>query len=158
MTCRERVGPVAVFLASERAAEDRLYAQYVEKVAGDEFEPRGIGVLSVADGGWSLLVERQSGDASEVVLEVQAVSVRNTRSLDAAGRDGFEDGELSVIGGAAERVQDHPVDPAKDSRSGGNTERQSKHCDRSQGGGPAEDTCCVPEVFEDASHGVRLPS
>src|SRR5262249_42253794 len=76
---RERFGPVAVFFASERAAEDRLYAQYVEIVAGDEFEPRGIGVLSVADRGGSLLVEYQSGDASEVVLEVQAVGVRNTR-------------------------------------------------------------------------------
>src|SRR5262249_35476268 len=37
----------------------------------------------------SLLVERQSGDASEVVLEVPAVGIRNTRSLDAAGTDGF---------------------------------------------------------------------
>jgi hypothetical protein len=59
-------------------------------------------------------------------------------------------------------VQDHPVDPAKDSRSGGNTERQSKHCDRSQGRGPPEDTCCVPEVFKDASHdstwnAIRVP-
>src|SRR5262249_47274641 len=96
---------------------------------------------------------RQSGDASEAVLEVPAVGIRNTRSLDAAGTDGFEDGELSVIGGAAEWVQDHPVDPAKDSRGGGNTECQSKHCDRSQGQGPAEDTLCVPEVFKQASHG-----
>src|SRR6516165_1708723 len=102
----------------------------------------------------SLLVERQSGDASEVVLEVPAVGIRNTRSLDAAGTDGFEGGELSVIRGAAEWVQDHPVDPAKDSRSGGNTERQSEHCDRCQGRGPAEDSCCVPEVFKDASHGI----
>jgi hypothetical protein len=45
----------------------------------------------------SLLVERQSGDASGVVLEVRAVGIRNTRSLDASGTDGFEDGELSVI-------------------------------------------------------------
>ena len=72
--------------------------------------------------------------------------------LDAAGTDGFEDGELSVVRGAAERVQDHPVDPAKDGRGGGNTERQSKHCDRCQGRGPAEDTRRVPEVFKDASH------
>src|SRR5215813_3894651 len=85
----------------------------------------------------SLLVERQSGDASEVVLEVPAVGIRNTRSLDAAGTDGFEDGELSVIRGAPEGVQDHPVDPAKHCRGGGNAKRQSKHCDRSQGWGPA---------------------
>jgi hypothetical protein len=53
-------------------------------------------------------------------------------------------------------VQDHPVDPAKDGRGGRNTERQSEHCDRSQGRGPAEDTRCVPEVFKDASHGIGL--
>ena len=40
---RERFGPVAVFVASERAAQDRLYAQDVEVVSGDQFEPRGIG-------------------------------------------------------------------------------------------------------------------
>src|SRR5215475_16207787 len=102
----------------------------------------------------SLLVERQSGDASEVVLEVPAVGRRNTRSLDAAGTDGFEDGELSVIRGAPEGVQDHPVDPAKDSRGGGNTKRQSKHGDRSQGRGTAEDSCCVTKVFRDDSHGI----
>src|SRR5262249_32089172 len=66
---RERLSLVAVFLASERAAEDWLYAQYVEIVSGDEFEPRGRGVLSVADRGGSLLVERQSRDAFQVVLE-----------------------------------------------------------------------------------------
>src|SRR5580658_3149580 len=109
----ERFGLVAVLLASERAAEDWLYAQYVEIVSGDEFEPRGRGVLSVADGGWSLFGESQSGDALEVVLEVPAVGVRNAGSLDAARTDGFEDGELSIIRGATERVQDHPVDPAK---------------------------------------------
>ena len=69
--------------------------------------------------------------------------------------DGFQDGELSVIRGAAERVQDHPIDPAKDSRGGGNTERQSKHCDRCPGRGPAEDSGCVPEVFKDAAHRIR---
>src|SRR5262245_43362262 len=56
----------------------------------------------------SLLVERQSGDASEVVLEVPAVGIRNTRSLDAAGTDGFEDGELSVIRGAPEGCRTIP--------------------------------------------------
>jgi hypothetical protein len=55
---RERFGLVSVFLASERAAEDWLYAQDFEIVSGDEFEPRGVRVLYVADGGWSLLVER----------------------------------------------------------------------------------------------------
>ena len=57
---------------------------------------------------------------------------------------------MSVVRGAAERVQDHPVDPAKDGGSGGNTERQGKHCDRCQGRGPAEDARRVPEVFKDA--------
>jgi hypothetical protein len=51
-------------------------------------------------------------------------------------------------------VQDHSVDPAKDSRGGGNTERQSKHCDRGESRGPAEHTCCVPEVFKNASHRI----
>ena len=51
-------------------------------------------------------------------------------------------------------MQDHPVDPAKDGSGGGNTERQSKHCDRCQGRRPAEDTRRVPEVFKDASHVV----
>ena len=40
---RERFGPVAIFVASERAAQDWLYAQDVEVVSGDQFEPRGIG-------------------------------------------------------------------------------------------------------------------
>ena len=43
------------------------------------------------------------------------------------GTDGFEDGQLSVVRGAAKRVQDHPIDPAKDSRGGGNPERQGEH-------------------------------
>jgi hypothetical protein len=41
--------------------------------------------------------------------------------LQAAGTDGLKHGELSVVPGAAERVQDHPVDPAKDGRYSGNT-------------------------------------
>jgi hypothetical protein len=51
-----------------------------------------------------------------------------------ARTDRFEDGELPVIRGAPEGVQDHPVDPAKHCRDGGNDKRQSKHCDRSQRG------------------------
>src|SRR5581483_8438636 len=47
--CRERFGPVAVFVASERATQDRLYAQDVEVVSGDPFVPRGIGPFSLAD-------------------------------------------------------------------------------------------------------------
>ncbi len=43
---RERFGPVAVFVASERATQDRLYAQDVEVVSGDQFVPRGIGLFS----------------------------------------------------------------------------------------------------------------
>ena len=54
--------------------------------------------------------------------------------------DGFEDGQLSVVRDTAERVQDHPIDPAKDCGGGGNTERQGKHCDRCPGRGSAEDT------------------
>jgi len=100
------------------------------------------------------LVQQQSGDALEAVLEVPAVGIRNVRVLDAAGTDGFEDGELSIVRSAAERVQDQPVDPAKDGSGGGNTERQSEHCDRCQGRGPAENTHRVPEVFKDASHVV----
>jgi hypothetical protein len=42
---RERFGPVAIFVASERAAQGWLYAQDVEVVSGDHFEPRGIGAL-----------------------------------------------------------------------------------------------------------------
>src|SRR5215470_2131787 len=120
-------GPFTVFLARKRAAEDWLYAEYVEIVSGDGFDPCGIGVFSVADRGGSLLVERQSRDASEVVLKVPAIGIRNTRSLDAAGTDGFENCKLPVIRGAAEGVQDHSVDPAKDSRGGGDTERQRQH-------------------------------
>ena len=153
---RERSGPVAIFVASERAAQGWLYAQDVEVVSGDQFEPRGIGVLSVADRGGNLLVQQQSGDASEAVLEVPAVGIGNARSLDAAGVDGFQDGELSVVRGTAERVQDHPIDPAKDCGGGGNTERQGKHCDRCPGRGSTEDTGCVTEVFEDAAH--RVPA
>ncbi len=62
--------------------------------------------------------------------------------------DGFEDGELSVVGSAAERVQDHPVDPAKDGRAGGNTGRQREHCDCCQGRGPAENRRRAPKVFK----------
>jgi hypothetical protein len=36
---RERFGPFTVFLARNRAAEDWLYAQYVELVSGDGFYP-----------------------------------------------------------------------------------------------------------------------
>jgi len=46
---RECFGLVAVFVASKRAAQDWLYTQDIEVVSGDEFEPRRIGVLSVAD-------------------------------------------------------------------------------------------------------------
>ncbi len=102
-----------------------------------------------------MLVQQQSGDASETVLEVLAVGIGNARSRDAAGVDGFEDGEFSVVRGAAERVQDHPIDPAKDCGGGGNTERQGKHCDRCPSRGSTEDTRCVTEVFEDAAHRVR---
>src|SRR5580700_242222 len=153
---RQRLGNVAVFLASERAAEDRLYPQDIEIVSGDKFDPCGRGVLSVADGGGSLLIERQSGDASEVGLEVPGVGIRNTRSFDAARTDRFEDGELSVIRSPAVWVQHHPVDPAKDCRGGGNTDRQGKHCDGCPGRGSTEDTGCVTEVFEDAAH--RVPA
>ena len=45
---RQRFGPVAIFVASERAAQGWLYAQDVEVVSGNHFEPRGIGVLSLA--------------------------------------------------------------------------------------------------------------
>lgn len=65
-------------------------------------------------------------------------------------RTDSRDGELSVVRGAAERVQDHPVDPAKDGGGGGDTECQSKHCDRCQGRSPAENTRRVPEVFKNA--------
>ena len=101
------------------------------------------------------MVERQSRDVSEVVPEVPAVGIRNTRSLDAAGSDRFEDGELSVIRGAAEWMQDHPVDPSKHGCGGSDTERQSEHCDRCEGRGSTEDSRPVPEVFKDASHGIR---
>ncbi len=151
------VNAVAVFVASERATQDRLYAQDVEVVSGDRFEPRGIGLFSLADGGGALLVQQQSGNTAEVVLEDTGVGVRNRRSLDAAGTDGLKHGELSGVHGAVERVQDHPVDPAKDGRGSGNTERQSKHCDRCQGWGPAEDTHRIPEVFKDGSHVVSWP-
>ena len=89
---REHSGPVAVFVASERAAKGWLYPQDVKVVSGDQFEPRGIGALSVAHRGGNMLVQQQSGDASEVVLEVPAVSIGNVRILDAAGTDGFQDG------------------------------------------------------------------
>ena len=59
-------------------------------------------------------MQHQSGDTSQASLEVPAVGIRNVIVLDAAGTDGLEDGELSVVRDAAERVQDHPVDPAKD--------------------------------------------
>jgi hypothetical protein len=47
--CRERFGPVAVFVASERATQDRLDAQDVEVVSGDPFVPGEIGLFSLAD-------------------------------------------------------------------------------------------------------------
>ena len=103
-----------------------------------------------------MLVQQQSGDAAEAFLEVLAVGIGNVRSLKAASADGFQDGELSVICGTAKRVQDHPIDPAKDCGGGGNTERQGKHCDRCPGRGSTEDTGCVTEVFEDAAH--RVPA
>src|SRR5271170_6361639 len=89
-----------------------------------------------------MLVQQQSGDASEAVLEVPAVGIGNVGILGAAGVDGFQDGELSVVRGAAERVQDHPIDPAKDCGGGGNTERQGEHCDRRPGRGSTEDSSC----------------
>ena len=89
---RERFSPVAVFVASERAAQGWLYAQDVEVVSGDQFEPRGIGLLSVADRDGNMLVQQHSGDALEAVLEVPAVGIGNVRILDAAGTDGFQDG------------------------------------------------------------------
>jgi hypothetical protein len=66
------------------------------------------------------LVQQQSGNTAEAVLEVPEVGVRNLM-LQAADIDGLKHGELSVVSGAAERVQDHPVGPAKDGRGNGNT-------------------------------------
>ncbi len=66
------------------------------------------------------MVQQQSGNTAEAVLEVPEVGVRNL-ILHAVGTDGLKHGELSVVPGAAERVQDHPVDPAKDGRDSGNT-------------------------------------
>src|SRR5690349_23382099 len=90
--CREPLGPVAVFVASERATQDRLYAQDVEVVSGDPFVPRGIGLFSLADGGGAFLVQQQSGNTAKAVLEVPEVGVRNLM-LQAAGTDGLKPGE-----------------------------------------------------------------
>src|SRR6185437_6693567 len=99
----ERFGPVAVFVASERATQDRLYAQDVEVVSGDPFVPREIRLFSLADRGGALLVQQQSGNTPKAVLEVPGVGVGNLM-LHAAGADGLKHGELSVVPGAAERV------------------------------------------------------
>ncbi len=152
---RECFGLVAIFVASERTAQNGFYAQDFEVISGDELKPSRISLLSVADGSGSLLVQCQSRDAPEARLEVLAVGIRNVRILNAAGADGFEDSESSVIGGAAERVQDHAVDPAKDGRGGGNTQRQSEHGDGCQCRGPAEDSPRVPQVVQNTSHVVR---
>ena len=70
--CRERFCPVAVFVASEGAAQERLQAQNVEVVSGDQFEPRGIRLFSVADGGGSRLVQDQSGDFAARAIRERA--------------------------------------------------------------------------------------
>src|SRR5581483_1727998 len=95
---RERFGPVAVFVTSERATQDRLYAQDVEIVSGDPFVPHGIGLFSLADRGGAFLVQQQSGNTAKAVLEVPGVGVRNLM-LHAAGTDGLKHRELSVVPG-----------------------------------------------------------
>ena len=100
---RERFGPVAVFVASERAAQDWLYAQDVEVVSGDRFEPRGIGASlrrrSRREPFGSATIRRCFGGCPG-----SPGSRHKKPDADAAGTDGFKHGELSVIRGAAERV------------------------------------------------------
>ncbi len=117
-------GFISVFVAREDAAQDRLDAQDVEVIAGNEFAPDTLGVIVLPHAERVGLGHGEARDQGQVIAVFAIIGVTGRDELAVCGY-GFKAHQFAAVRDTGQRVQENRVDPTEYGGIGGDSDCES---------------------------------